>query len=259
MAVVLHSLRVVPDGSDETATTRDRGRIIIAEDNAAIREILTTILTRRGGFDVTAAEDGQAALEQLQAFEEQTPDGRRRLRVELLVLDIMMPRMTGLELLRAVHDAYDPLPRAMIVSALDDEPHIAEALALGALDYMPKPIDMAVFLQRVRALVAAEREAPCRWAPLAGRPLVMLGHRTAQARAISEAGIIVQCPAREGPAMEDVVPLASPVFADVGVSGQLRGRVVRTTPVGTAVVVELWFVGLREREAHGIRRYAISR
>jgi len=250
---------VAGERSGQSATDGKRRCVVIAEDNAAIRDILSTLLVRRGGFDVTAAEDGLAALESLRGLEERDANGRRRLPVDLLVLDIMMPRMTGLDVLRALREEYGVLPTTMVISALDDEAHVAEALQLGAIDYLLKPIDSAIFLHRVHGLVEGADEAPFRWAPIAGRPVVMVGNRTTQARAISEAGIIVQCPSREAPAIDEVVPLASPIFAEIGVPRQLRGRVVRTTDVGVRTVVELWFVGLRARDAHDIRRYAISR
>src|SRR5690349_12718589 len=124
-------------------------RIFVVDDVAAIRDILTTVLTRRGGFTVASAEDGAAALERLRRDFEHEDGGRRLLAADLLVVDIMMPNMTGLELIEALRGAYSALPRIIVISALDDEVHVAEALHLGAIDYVPKPIDMTAFLHRV--------------------------------------------------------------------------------------------------------------
>ncbi len=238
---------------------RKRHRIVVVDDTAAIREILSAILTRRGGFEVICAEDGRDALKRFETdLAERTADGQRLLAVDLLVVDIMMPQMTGLELIEAVRRDYARLPRTMVISALDDEAHVVQALQLGAVDYLPKPIDTGLFLHRVQALLGGSSESPYRWAPLPGRPMVMLGNFACEARAVSEAGIIVQRASDEVPTVDEVVPLSSPIFSDFDIPRQVRGRIVRVTSLGRRTLVELSFVGLPDREKGGLRRFSIS-
>jgi two-component system chemotaxis response regulator CheY len=102
-------------------------RILIADDAAFMREMLSEILIGAGYEVVAQAEDGARAVAQ---FRECRPD--------LVTLDIVMPRKSGLDALREIR-AIDPAARVIMCSALGQEALVMEALESGARDYVVKP------------------------------------------------------------------------------------------------------------------------
>jgi DNA-binding response OmpR family regulator len=243
---------------EPTATNAHRPSVLIVDDQPTIRTVLTSVLSGHGGFDVADAEDGIAALARIdQCYSHSAKTAHQAAALDLLVLDILMPKLTGLDVIEAMRWSYDTPPRTMVISALDDEEHVAEALRLGAIDYLPKPIDAGMFLHRVQTLCSPSAPTCFHWAPLAKLPTVRLGDYSAEAKAISESGIIVQAGPQERPAIGDVVELASPVFDECGIERQVRGRVVRVTTLRGRRTMELSFVGLHERDLCGIRRFSV--
>lgn len=120
--------------------TRETRTLLVVDDNETNRDLLSRRLERKGYRVVTAA-DGIEALEQAR----HTP-------VDLILLDIMMPRLSGLEVLRALRERRSPAELPIImVSARGDSTDVVEALSLGANDYVTKPIDFAVVLARVQS------------------------------------------------------------------------------------------------------------
>jgi two-component system chemotaxis response regulator CheY len=102
-------------------------RVLIADDAAFMREMLRDILTQ-AGFEVCAeAADGNEAVA---SFEEHDPD--------LVTLDIVMPRKSGLDALREIM-ARDPEACVVMCSALGQEALVMEALESGAKDFVVKP------------------------------------------------------------------------------------------------------------------------
>jgi two-component system KDP operon response regulator KdpE len=114
-------------------------RILIVDDEPAIRRALRTNLSARG-YDVAQAETGEDGLRQIQ---EHAPD--------LLILDLMLPGLSGLEVCKAVRAEW-PLP-ILVLSARGEELTKVRALDLGADDYLTKPFGMDELLARVRALL----------------------------------------------------------------------------------------------------------
>ena len=114
--------------------------LLVVDDNAENREILARRLERRG-FQVMAAEDGQKAL---QAIQDEP--------VDLVLLDIMMPGISGIDVLKKVRETFsdEELPIIMATAKTDSDDVVA-ALDLGANDYVTKPIDFPVVLARVNA------------------------------------------------------------------------------------------------------------
>jgi DNA-binding response OmpR family regulator len=239
----------------------DRRAVLIVDDQPTVRTVLTHALSGSDALDVVTAENGIEALAHLHGYYvTDAPPSANPWRLDLLVLDIMMPRIAGLEVIEAMRWTYGSMPRTMVISALDDEVHVADALRLGAIDYLPKPIDTSMFLHRVETLCTMTTPPRFRWVPLARFPTVRIGHCDAQAKAISEAGIIVQAGDDSSPSeVGEVVELASPVFDDCRIDRRVRGRVVRITTLGRRRTVELSFVGLHERDLCGIRRYCARR
>ena len=115
------------------------GRVAIVDDEANIRETVGFAL-RREGYQIELFADGQAAWE---AFERRLPD--------LVVLDILMPRLDGLELCRRLRSRSEALPIIFLTSR-DEELDRVLGLELGADDYLCKPFSMRELVARVRVL-----------------------------------------------------------------------------------------------------------
>jgi sigma-B regulation protein RsbU (phosphoserine phosphatase) len=120
--------------------------ILVVDDDELNSEGLARRLQGRG-FAVTAAKSGQKAIELL---------GERRF--DLVLLDVMMPGMTGLEVLKFLRrvDSLIDLPIIMVTAKGESE-DIVEALELGANDYVTKPLDFPVVLARIRTQLALRR------------------------------------------------------------------------------------------------------
>lgn len=114
-------------------------RIVIAEDEIALRDFVCRNLRARG-FEVLEASNG---LEAMALWERENP--------HLLILDIMMPRMDGLEVCRRVRE-HSAVP-IIVLTALDAESDKVAALDLGADDYLTKPFGVEELLARVRAVL----------------------------------------------------------------------------------------------------------
>jgi two-component system KDP operon response regulator KdpE len=114
-------------------------RILVVDDEPALRRTLQANLDARG-YDVTAVETGEAALQQAGV---QLPD--------LVILDLLLPGLSGLDVCRALR-ATSEVP-ILVLSARGEEQTKVQALDLGADDYLTKPFGMDELLARVRALL----------------------------------------------------------------------------------------------------------
>ncbi|MFC0316477.1 response regulator transcription factor [Gordonia phosphorivorans] len=114
-------------------------RILVVDDDRAVRESLRRSLTFNG-YTVETAGDGIEALEKVVAD-----------RPDLVVLDVMMPRLDGLEVCRRLRAAGDDLP-ILVLTARDSVSERVSGLDAGADDYLPKPFAMEELLARLRAL-----------------------------------------------------------------------------------------------------------
>jgi two-component system response regulator RegX3 len=115
------------------------GRILVADDETSVRDAVGYALQQEG-FEVTLAVDGDDAEEKLSADEDH---------FDLLVLDIMMPGRSGLDLCRDVR-ARSPVP-IILLTAKDAEVDKVVGLEVGADDYVTKPFSVRELLGRVRA------------------------------------------------------------------------------------------------------------
>lgn len=113
------------------------GRILLVEDEGALAESVRYSLEREG-YDVGIAADGRAAIER---FREQAP--------ALVILDLMLPEMSGLDVCRLIR-AESQVP-IIIVTAKDSEADKVTGLELGADDYVTKPFSVRELVSRVRA------------------------------------------------------------------------------------------------------------
>jgi two-component system response regulator MprA len=132
-------------------------RILVVDDDRAVRESLRRSL-QFNGYQVELASDGVHAMEQIEA---QRPDA--------LVLDVMMPRLDGLEVCRRLRSTGDDLP-ILVLTARDAVSDRVAGLDAGADDYLPKPFALEELLARLRALL---RRAANEADSLADSPPVM--------------------------------------------------------------------------------------
>ena len=129
------------------------GRVLIVEDEELIRETIGLALAEVG-FEVLAAGDGLSALEMLGG----TKNNTRRLvqDVDLVVLDLMLPGMNGLDLCRLLRYQGVDVP-ILILSAKGTETDRVVGLEVGADDYLTKPFGMRELIARCRALLRRHR------------------------------------------------------------------------------------------------------
>ena len=113
-------------------------RILVVDDEPAILRFLRTGLSAQG-YLVSEAQDGRAALDTL-----------RRNAVDMVILDLGLPDMDGLEVIRRMRGASSRVP-IIVLSSRDDEGGKVEALDLGADDYVTKPFGIDELFARVRA------------------------------------------------------------------------------------------------------------
>jgi DNA-binding response OmpR family regulator len=114
--------------------------ILVAEDQADIRDLIVMNL-RQAGHEVLAVVDGQAAL-----------DSQLERASDLLVLDLMMPKLDGLEVCKALRARGRATPILMLTAKSTELDRVL-GLELGADDYLTKPFSMAELLARVKALL----------------------------------------------------------------------------------------------------------
>ncbi|GAA0512253.1 DNA-binding response regulator [Saccharopolyspora subtropica] len=115
-------------------------RILVVDDDRAVRESLRRSL-QFNGYQVELAADGQQALDFLAGN-----------RPDAMVLDVMMPRLDGLEVARRLRSAGDDLP-ILVLTARDAVSDRVAGLDAGADDYLPKPFALEELLARLRALL----------------------------------------------------------------------------------------------------------
>lgn len=186
------------------------GRIVIVDDVEDNCIILSRNLTR-AGFDTTSLTDGVSALSLVSTS---PPD--------LILLDWMMPKLSGLDVLHAVREHFDANTLPVIMcTARDEASSIVEAIEAGANDYIQKPINMPIVIARVTAQL--ERRAALQALAEANRDLEeTLARRT---RALMERADRASNPAEERTsALNEIQRLAAWLRTEnAGVDTRLRG------------------------------------
>ena len=114
--------------------------ILVVEDDKNTRKLLTTIL-KNHGYNTLEATNGEQALDVLDHNH-----------VDLMVLDVMMPKMDGFELTKTLRDCGSQLP-ILILSAKQNVVDIKQGFLVGIDDYLTKPFDFDVLLLRIKALL----------------------------------------------------------------------------------------------------------
>src|SRR5258707_6123759 len=140
-----HELKQTPQTGVEKQAA-ERGILLVVDDNAQNREVLSRHLQRQGYYVVTV-ENGRQAIEMMSSAP-----------FDLLLLDIMMPEMDGYEVLRLLKQdkAFSHIPVIMI-SALDEIESVVRCIEMGAEDYLPKPFNPVLLRARIGASLEKKR------------------------------------------------------------------------------------------------------
>jgi DNA-binding response OmpR family regulator len=124
-----------------TNTSPDGMRLLIVEDNPDMQNFIRSVLCE--DFRVSTASDGLQAWE---AIQKQQPD--------LVVSDVMMPNMDGFELYRRMKSTYDTsLIPIILLTSLSEKTQQLQGLGLGADDYLTKPFDITLLVQRIKSIL----------------------------------------------------------------------------------------------------------
>ena len=118
--------------------------ILVVEDDHAVAELMRTLLNQVAGWGATVVHDAAAAREVF-----------RHVRIEVLVLDVNLPGISGLELLELLRR--DPSwnePPVILMSALADQPGIREVVGGGMAKFIPKPFDVDQLIDEIRSAVS---------------------------------------------------------------------------------------------------------
>ena len=131
------TMAVQPANNSTPATERRPPRILVVDDERSMRELLAIVL-KREGYDVLLAENGKMAVDLL----EKEP-------VDLLISDIKMPDLSGVDVLRAAKKVDQDILGIMITAFASTDTAV-EAMRLGACDYLSKPFDIDLLKMKVR-------------------------------------------------------------------------------------------------------------
>lgn len=134
-------------------------RVLVADDNVAFGMIICEFLESQSDIEVTArVENGEDAIEMI---EKTNPD--------IVVLDIIMPRLDGLGVLTK-YKSISEKPLFIVLSAVGQDTITQQALSLGAIYYIVKPFDLGVLVERIRELVRSHSPTVLRMDPVVPIP-----------------------------------------------------------------------------------------
>ncbi len=161
-------------------------RILIVEDEPHVRLVFRSALESEQ-LQVATVEDGEIALRSL----EKEP-------VDLVLLDLQMPRMGGMELLQRLRDAGNNVP-VVIVTAFPSEPNAAQAMKLGAIDFLSKPMTPVALRRVVSEVLARHEPAEIAPAPRPKRDLLTSAKRALNHRLFMRAKALLEEAIKEQP------------------------------------------------------------
>ncbi|WP_270888494.1 response regulator transcription factor [Pedococcus sp. 5OH_020] len=125
--------------------TAEGVRVLVADDDEDIRDLVEFKLSQ-SGYSVQAVPDGLAAWE---AFQEDAPS--------LAILDVMMPGLSGIDVLRKIRESEHPRVPVLLLSAKSRDSDVDTGFAVGADDYVIKPFSPRELLHRVNGMLARAR------------------------------------------------------------------------------------------------------
>ena len=123
-----------------------KSKILVVEDDEMVLALFSHILTE-GGFEVFSTADGPRGVE---LYKEQRP--------EVVLLDLALPTMNGLEVLRTIRE-FDPTARVIVVTGYGSEESSEVAFRYGASDFIEKPFEPATLLNRIQSVSAKNSPA----------------------------------------------------------------------------------------------------
>jgi PAS domain S-box-containing protein len=234
---------LAPAAASSSETNQDRLRVLVADDNADMRQYLTRLLA--GRYAVEAVGDGRAALEAARA---RTPD--------LVLTDVMMPQLDGFGLLQAMRE--EPLLRdtpLILLSARAGEESRVEGVQAGADDYLVKPFSARELLARV--------DAHLKLARLRREAREAIRHRGEQFETLLNAAPLGMFLLDANLRFVEVNPVAVPVFGAPagGLLGRDYGEVLRAlvAPPEADALVETFRRTLASGEPFGERERSVFR
>ena len=121
------------------------GHILIIDDEATLRQTLARIL-QQAGFEVTTAEDGEQGLSFIQTTN-----------FDMIFMDLRMPGMAGMDVLKLIHASFPNLP-VILFTAQPDLSSAVEALRNGATDYLLKPLKPQALIERAQTIIANQQK-----------------------------------------------------------------------------------------------------
>ena len=121
------------------------GHILIIDDEAALRQTLARVL-QQAGFEVTTAENGEQGLDFLKTTD-----------FNMVFMDLRMPGLAGLEVLKLIHASHPSLP-VVLFTAQPDLNSAVEALRNGATDYLLKPLKPQAIIERAQTILANQKK-----------------------------------------------------------------------------------------------------
>ena len=132
--------------TDTTGDTVCRKRVLIADDNVEFLEILAILLAKQG-FDVTKVRNGSHAYEKILKHE-----------YDLVVLDVRMPKMNGIEAVRAIRER-NPGVYILIISGEATREEITDALEYGADRFLAKPLGIKRLIEEIQQINSLRHDA----------------------------------------------------------------------------------------------------
>ena len=118
-------------------------KVLVCEDDEMVLKMVEFKLQKEG-YEVFLAYDGKEAVEKIRSIE---PD--------IIITDIMMPNLSGLNLLTLLRTFYFNNTPVILVSSLDDSHFITRALGMGAENFLGKPIDLSLLSSKIKMLMGA--------------------------------------------------------------------------------------------------------
>jgi DNA-binding response OmpR family regulator len=205
-------------------------KLLVVEDEPKLARSLRGSL-ERAGYAVDLASDGAAALDRAEVYE-----------YDLVLLDVMLPKLDGFEVLKRLRDIRFRAP-VLMLTAREDTSSKVRGLDLGADDYLAKPFDLEELLARIRALLrrdATDRSASLRIADLVLDPAAM---------SVTRAGRLLTLTAREYQLLEFLLRNKGRVLSrDV-----IYDHVWSTDYVGNLKIVDVYVNYLRSKIDEGFR------
>ena len=132
-----------------TKDTPGSGRVLIVDDEDNVRKVLRLTLTK-AGYDVVEADHGGKGIEVIGSDD-------NALMVDVIICDIRMPKINGLEAIAFFQQQYPSVP-ILVVTGYPDTKMAADLLSRGVFDYLVKPVDQENLLKAVSAAIAQRLE-----------------------------------------------------------------------------------------------------